>query len=140
VKWGSGKKRVLVTKHQGKVKEYSGKLGMNPDVAFKWLRPIGLLHGKSRRMVAYRTRNFDAQLQVTFALFSNFSTYGICCFIRKLSLCLSLNFLNVFRNRAWKFLKFFLPFTEINCLKWVTFSLLMLYTWIWIPSLTFWME
>ena len=61
-------------------------------------------------------------------------------FIRKSLFWLSLNFLNFSRNWAWDFLKFFLTFTEINWLKWFTLSLILLYTWIWIPSLKFWMK
>ena len=61
-------------------------------------------------------------------------------FIRKSSFCLSLNFLNFSRNWAWDFLTFFLTFTEINWLEWYTRSLTIFYTWIWIPSLTFWMQ
>ena len=47
--------------------------------------------------------------------------------IRKPSFFLSLNFLNFSRNRAREFLKFFSTFTEINWLKWVTFSLFLVY-------------
>ena len=61
-------------------------------------------------------------------------------FIGKPLFCLSLNFLNFSRNWAWDFLKLFLTFTEINWLKWFALSLLILYTWIWIPSLRFWMQ
>ena len=61
-------------------------------------------------------------------------------FIRKSLFCLSLNFLNISRNWAWDFLKFFLTFTEINWLEWFTLSLVILYTWIWIPTSTFWMK
>ena len=61
-------------------------------------------------------------------------------FIRKSLFCLSLNFLNISRNWAWDFLKFFLTFIEINWLEWLTLSLLILYTWIWISSLTFCMQ
>ena len=60
--------------------------------------------------------------------------------IRKSLFYLSLNFLNFSRNCAWDVLKFFLTFTEINRLEWYTLSLIILYTWIWIPSLTFWMQ
>ena len=61
-------------------------------------------------------------------------------FIKKSLICLSLNFLNFSRNRAWDFLEFFITFTEINWLEWFTLSLLILYTWIWFASLTFWMQ
>ena len=61
-------------------------------------------------------------------------------FIRKSLFCLSLNFLNFSRNWASDFLKFFLTFTEINWPEWFRLSLIILYTWIWIPSLTFWMQ
>jgi len=60
--------------------------------------------------------------------------------IRKSLFCLSLNFLNISRNWAWDFLNFFLTFSEINLLEWFTLSLITLCTWIWIPSLTFWIQ
>ena len=66
--------------------------------------------------------------------------YWYTFFIRKLWFCMSLNFLNFFRNWAWDFLNFFLSFTDINWLKWFTLSLLILYAGIWIPYLTFWMQ
>jgi len=61
-------------------------------------------------------------------------------FIRKSLFCLSLNFLKTSRHWASDFLKFFLTFTEINWLEWLTLALIIFYTWIWIPSLTSWMQ
>ena len=61
-------------------------------------------------------------------------------YIRKSLFCLSLNVLNCSRNSACDFLNFFLTFTEINWLEWLAISLIILYTWIWIPSLIFWMQ
>ena len=76
-----------------------------------------------------------------YALINNYSVQCIhFFFIRKPSFCLSLNFLNFSRNWAWHFLKFSLTFTEMDWLRWFTLSLLTLYTWIWIPSLTFWTQ
>ena len=61
-------------------------------------------------------------------------------YLRKSLFCSRLNFLNFSRNSAWDFLKFFLTLTEINWLEWFAISLIILYTWIWIPSLIFWMQ
>ena len=61
-------------------------------------------------------------------------------FIRKSLFCLSLNFLNFSPNWAWNVVKFFLTFAEINWLEWFTLSLIIFYTRIWIPSLTFGMQ
>ena len=61
-------------------------------------------------------------------------------FIRESSFCLSLNCPNFSRNWAWDFVKIFLTFTEINWLNWFKLSSMILYIWIWFPSLTFWMQ
>ena len=53
-----------------------------------------------------------------------FSGTMIHFFIRTQSFWLSLNYLNVSRNWAWDFLKFFLTCTDINWRKWLTQSLL----------------
>ena len=59
---------------------------------------------------------------------------------RKPLFCLSLNFCNFSRNWAWDFLTCVLTFTEMNWLEWCTLSYIILYIWIWFPSLTFWMQ
>ena len=61
-------------------------------------------------------------------------------FYKKIIILPEPQFLNFSRNWAWDFLKFFLTFAEINWLEWFTLSLIPLYTWIWIPSLTFWLQ
>ena len=88
-----------------------------------------------------KTKKNSTQANQIHHISTNAATNSIhVFFIRNSLFCLSFNFLNFSRNWASDFLKFFLTFTEINWLEWYTLSLIILYTWIWIPSLTFWMQ
>jgi len=98
------------------------------------------IHMNSAVICLWRTCH-DQSISLKFVpLIPYDSLFTYTFFVRKPSFCLSFNFFNSSRNWAWDFLKSFLTFTEISWLKWPTFSLLILYTWIWIPSLTFWIQ
>ena len=55
---------------------------------------------------------------------------------REIIILPELQFSELSRNWTWDFLRIFLTSTEIKWLKWVTLSFVILYTRIWIPSLT----